>query len=225
MAKVQNKRITINDIAELAGVAKSTVSEVIRGNPRGRVNVKTKERIREVIARCGYVPSLAAQTLNTRKTRQLGYLVSSTATLGLANNFYAEVLAGIESVCNINHYHCVVGKYDFSPSVHEFVLDSTLRQRSVDALIIAGITPDESCVESAGFRHFYLKPLFLKQFDQIDCSYRSISGMICSSWKREREKVLWQYTIPCGSSAAVLLPDGTVLEEQSGNYKKEIILK
>ena len=77
-----------------------------------------------------------AQALTTKRTRQIGCLVSSTATLGIANNYYAEILAGIEHSCSESGYKCLVGRYDFLPHVADFVLNASIRQRNMDALII-----------------------------------------------------------------------------------------
>ncbi|MBQ8754754.1 MAG: LacI family DNA-binding transcriptional regulator [Lentisphaeria bacterium] len=131
-------RLTIRDIAKLAGVAPSTVSEVINGNRKKRVRSQTEAMIREVIEKHNYVSLPAARALSTQKTRHIGFLVSSTATLGIANAFFAETLAGVEEICTARNYRCVIGKYDFSPAVHNFVLSPELRQRSVDALIVTG---------------------------------------------------------------------------------------
>ncbi len=132
-----SKRLTISDIARLAGVAPSTVSEVVNNDPKSRVSRKTFEKVRQVIDAYNYVPSPQARALITRKTRQLGFLVSSTAMLGLANSYFSSILAGIELACAERDYRCMVSRYDLS-SVHEFVMPAKLRQRSVDALLIAG---------------------------------------------------------------------------------------
>lgn len=134
----KNKRITINDIATLAGVSKATVSEVINNDPKQRVNRKTFDRIQKIIEEYHYTPLPQARALSTSRTRQLGYLVSSSATLGLANSYYSLMLAGIEKACAEFEYRCSVSRFDLT-SVTRFVMPPRLRQRNVDALIIAGI--------------------------------------------------------------------------------------
>lgn len=142
-AVISNKRMTIGDIARLAGVAKSTVSEVVNNDPKSRVSRKTFEKVQKIIQQYNYIPLPQAQALTTRKTRQIGFLVSATATLGLANNFFAQILAGIENACMERDYRCVVTRLDLS-NVESFVTPVKLRQRNVDALIIAGIFGDSS---------------------------------------------------------------------------------
>ncbi len=138
------KRVTINDIAKLAGVAASTVSEVANNDPKSRVSRKTFEKVRKIIDEYNYVPSPQARALITRRTRQIGFLVSSTAMLGLANSYFSSILAGIETACSERDYRCMVSRYDLL-SIHEFVMPAKLRQRSVDALLIAGRVENALC--------------------------------------------------------------------------------
>jgi len=137
------KRMTIGDIARLAGVARSTVSEVVNNDPKSRVSRKTFEKVRRIIEEYDYIPSPSARALTTRKTRQLGFLVSATATLGLANSYFSLILAGIERACTERDYRCLVSRYDLS-LVENFVTPPELRQRGIDGLIIAGILGDSS---------------------------------------------------------------------------------
>ena len=50
--------ITIADVAARAGVSKTTVSRVLNG--KGELDLRTAERVRQVIAELGYVPSARA---------------------------------------------------------------------------------------------------------------------------------------------------------------------
>ncbi len=129
--------MTIKDIARIAGVAKSTVSEVINNDPKSRVSPKTFEKVQKIIRQYNYTPLPMAQALNTNRTRHLGFLVSSTAMLGLANSYFSPILAGIEAACSERDYRCTVSRYDLS-SVRDFVMPAKLKHRSIDALFIAG---------------------------------------------------------------------------------------
>ncbi|MFW8236640.1 LacI family DNA-binding transcriptional regulator, partial [Klebsiella pneumoniae] len=54
-------RLTINDIARLSGVGKSTVSRVL--NSEGNVSPRTRERVLEVIEQHNFSPSKSARSL------------------------------------------------------------------------------------------------------------------------------------------------------------------
>lgn len=61
--KAQNtrRRVTIRDVAELAGVSTATVSNVI--NNTGKVSEATKRRVRAVIQRTKWTPNVDARNL------------------------------------------------------------------------------------------------------------------------------------------------------------------
>lgn len=66
------KQVTIKDIAELAGVAKSTVSRYLNG---GSVGKKTREKLDRVIRDTNYEPNQFAQSLKSKQTKMIGVIV------------------------------------------------------------------------------------------------------------------------------------------------------
>jgi len=95
------KRPTIRDVAERAGVSKTTVSHVI--NATRFVEEDTKLRVLAVISELGYRPSIAARSLTTNRTQTVGVIVSD-----VSNYFFAEVLRGVEDVLMPESYGLVV---------------------------------------------------------------------------------------------------------------------
>lgn len=66
------KQVTINDIAKLAGVAKSTVSRFLNG---GSVGQATRDKIERVIRETNYEPNQFAQSLKSKQTKMIGVIV------------------------------------------------------------------------------------------------------------------------------------------------------
>jgi len=66
------KQVTINDIAKLAGVAKSTVSRYLNG---GSVGQATRDKIERVIEETNYEPNQFAQSLKSKQTKMIGVIV------------------------------------------------------------------------------------------------------------------------------------------------------
>ncbi|TDF98717.1 LacI family DNA-binding transcriptional regulator [Paenibacillus piri] len=66
------KKIDIKskEIAEIAGVSRSTISRVINNYPN--VPPKTREKVMKIIEQYGYTPNLSAQVLAGKKTKTLG---------------------------------------------------------------------------------------------------------------------------------------------------------
>lgn len=65
------KKITINDIAGLAGVSKSTVSRYLNNKD---ISDSTKEKIKTIIDEYGYEPNAFAQSLRAKKTYFIGII-------------------------------------------------------------------------------------------------------------------------------------------------------
>ena len=80
---------TISDVAKQAGVSPATVSRVIRGAKN--VRPATREKVEQAIASLGYVPSAAAQSLRSKRTRSLALVVSD-----ITNPFWTTVARGVE---------------------------------------------------------------------------------------------------------------------------------
>lgn len=74
---VQRRRPTIGDVAERAGVSKTTVSFVMNDRPNTGILPETRQRVLDAIRDLGYVPSQMARGLGSRRTGMLGYHVLS----------------------------------------------------------------------------------------------------------------------------------------------------
>ena len=133
----EKKKITIRDIAALAGVDKAVVSKIINN---ARVIPASKEkiaRVKELIERYSYTPSSSARSLVTSRTRQLLFLLSDSTTQGIGNEGFAQSLTGVMKTCRAKGYLCQIEMSDFS-AVGSFMLPENLRRRSVDGCILTG---------------------------------------------------------------------------------------
>ena len=80
---------TIMDVARVAGVSKSTVSNVVRG--AAGVTPATRTHVLAAVDRLGYRPNVVARHLAQQRTSVLGIVLGD-----LANPFYAEMAKLIE---------------------------------------------------------------------------------------------------------------------------------
>ena len=80
----------------------------------------------------------------------------------------------------------------------------------------AGIAADTA---QPGFRHIVMKPLPDKRLGHLDAEYKSVAGLIKSSWKYEGDTWIWKFTVPKGATATVTLPGETQSRDyQAGSY-------
>ena len=93
--------VTINDIARLAGVSKTTVSRVINQKPD--VDAATRSKVLRIMDEQGFVPSLTAAGLAGGRTRLIGVLVPS-----LTWPLMPEIMRGIGEVIEQSAYELVL---------------------------------------------------------------------------------------------------------------------
>ncbi len=80
---------------------------------------------------------------------------------------------------------------------------------------LGGIRLKENTV---GYQDFILRPVFPKDLTWSKVSYTTGYGEITSDWKRDGDKIVWQFTIPNNTTAQVILPGQAALDYQPGSY-------
>ena len=84
---------TMKDVAREAGVSLGTVSNVLN-NPRS-VRPGNRERVLMAVRKLGFRSNMAAWTLKTKLSRNIGLIIPS-----ITNPFYPELARGVEDVAN-----------------------------------------------------------------------------------------------------------------------------
>jgi LacI family kdg operon repressor len=125
----RTSRVTINDVAKLAGVSKTTVSRYI-GRHYDSLAEKTRKKIEEAIDTLGYRPNVMAMGLKGNKSRIIGMVIAD-----ITNPFSTEMLRGAETICKKNDYSLIVCNTDNDP-VEELDYIFMLQAHRIDGLII-----------------------------------------------------------------------------------------
>ena len=113
---------TIYDIAREANVSIATVSRVF--NNANNVSPKTREKVLEIADRFGYHPLAMAQGLARKKSRLITVIVPV-----ISNNFFMEVLAGIQDR---------IAEFDYDLNIFNVRISDDLDQQ-VEYLIKRGM--------------------------------------------------------------------------------------
>lgn len=90
---VPRDRATLEEVAELAGVSRATVSRVINGKPR--VSPETRVAVERAAARLGYVPNRAARSLVTRRNDSIGLVIPEPAAQFFNDPFFPRLVRGV----------------------------------------------------------------------------------------------------------------------------------
>ncbi|SDN19525.1 LacI family DNA-binding transcriptional regulator [Allokutzneria albata] len=93
MAEVSAKNPTLETVAAVAGVSKSTVSRVINNLPHVRQDIR--EAVERAIAQTGYVPNQAARSLVTRRTGAVALVVQEPDTTVFTDPYLSALIHAI----------------------------------------------------------------------------------------------------------------------------------
>jgi LacI family transcriptional regulator len=132
-------RLTIEEIAGLAGVSRSTVSRVLNDHPSVRPAVRA--RVLQVIADHHYTPRAAARSLASRHTNALGLLIPRSAASVFTDAFFPQVIQGISEICNNRGYILMLSTV--TPEMEPDFYERVLRGHHVDGLLVMSSDIDD----------------------------------------------------------------------------------
>ena len=122
----------LSDVAAAAGVAPMTVSRVI--NSPERVAEATAERVRDVIARLGYVPNLVAGGLSSRRSRMIAAIVPT-----IAHPMFAELVGSFTETLHAAGYQVMLSLSGYMPGREDELVRGLLGRRP-DGIVLTGVT-------------------------------------------------------------------------------------
>jgi DNA-binding LacI/PurR family transcriptional regulator len=125
----KSKRITMIDVAKLAGVSHQTVSRVI--NEDSRVSHETRERVLEVIKRLNYRPSRLARGLAAYQSRTLAVI-----SYGLSYYGPTQMMINIERAARNASYDIFFANIDPAEEVDSRAVSERVMEWSVDGVLL-----------------------------------------------------------------------------------------
>lgn len=127
-----NRRITASDVAQRAGVDRSTVSRILnRAFENHRYSPETVVAVREAAETLGYQPSKTGRALRLGRSMMIGLVVPD-----IANSFFAQLASDIESALRQVNYRLLMASTGEQPAAQERLVDDMLNW-DVDGLILA----------------------------------------------------------------------------------------
>lgn len=140
------KNITIQDVANRAGVSKTTISRYLNGR-YGNMSAQTKEKIKNIIEELDYRPSKQAQGLKLRKSSLIGLLVAD-----IENLYSAHLIKSSQDALNKTGYQMVIMNSNNSVEEEQKALQKLIDQ-NVDGILLQPVTSNVAAfqmIEEAG---------------------------------------------------------------------------
>jgi len=126
-----SKKLSINDIANELGVAKSTVSFILNGKAKEkRISDELTEKVLKFVKEKGFQPNQLAKSLSTGKTKMICLMVEK-----ISDYFFSHIAFHLEALAYKNGYKIIYCSTENDPEKTRQLI-SLLRARYVDGYII-----------------------------------------------------------------------------------------
>ncbi|MFG6120009.1 LacI family DNA-binding transcriptional regulator [Thalassobacillus sp. B23F22_16] len=119
---------TINDIAKMANVSRTTVSRVLNNN--GYVSESARKRVMKVVEETGYIPSVSAKSLRTKRSGVIGVILPKIST-----ETASRVVGGINEVVSKEGFQILLTDTELNHD-KEIEYIRLLQSRHVDGIIL-----------------------------------------------------------------------------------------
>ena len=133
-----NKKVKLADIAQLAGVSKSTVSFVLNGHAeKQRITAETVAKVQRIVREQNYVPSLYARALKSNQTFTMGLVIPDLTNMG-----FAAIAKHLEVLLTSAGYQLLIASSNDDVEQEKKAV-ANLLERQVDMLFVASAMGDE----------------------------------------------------------------------------------
>lgn len=156
----------ILDVATLAGVSPSTVSNVINGRT-GKMRAETRQRVMDAIATLKFTPNSAARQLKSGHNATIGLIIPSAV-----NPFWGSVAHHVERAARKHGYRLLICNAERDPEVEKQYGETLLGSR------VMGVILGSSPLSFEHLRDLVGRGLRIAAFDQRARS--DVNGVACS---------------------------------------------
>ena len=132
------EKYTLKDLAKALNLSTSTVSRALRDSYE--ISEETKKKVMEYARKINFQVNPIARSLKERRSNTIGVIVSE-----ISNNFFSQVIEGIESVAYERNYQVVITQSHDSDTREKLIVEH-LYSRSVDGLLMTLSTDNKEAI-------------------------------------------------------------------------------
>ncbi|WP_438961419.1 LacI family DNA-binding transcriptional regulator [Nonlabens sp.] len=154
-----NPKPTLKQLAEKLQLSTSTVSKALKDS--SEISEDTKTRVKELAKLMGYRPNIAAASLRNRETRTIAVVLPE-----IVNDFFGQVLMGIEEEASLHNYKIVICISNESYKKEREYMEM-FSNGAVDGFIIAAAMETQELGESDHYNDILNSGLKLVMFDRV----------------------------------------------------------
>lgn len=134
---MKNKRVTSQDVADLAGVSRTTVSLVLNDVEGIHISPETRQKVRNAAEQLGYIPNATAQALATQRARAIGLVMTRSPHHIASDTFLPQILGGLLDVVKQNKLRLLIESVEAEHQDRVYL--ELARAKHIDGMIL--LTP------------------------------------------------------------------------------------
>lgn len=138
MSYSSHNQVTIIDVAQRAGVSKSTASRVLAGH--GSVSPSAHEKVTTAARELGYTPNALAQAMVSGSSKTIGVIIPD-----VASPFFSTVVRGLSDAARTAGFEVIISNTDNDVDIENRMI-TLLAGKRVDGFIIAPVFHNTSAV-------------------------------------------------------------------------------
>lgn len=156
-------KITIKEIAKLAGVSTTTVSRYINNKDSNKMGEITKNKIKDIIEKYNYIPSEIARNLANKKNNVIGVCIAD-----IKNPFSSKMLEAISDVCINKKYKIMISISSNNYKLEREIIDNFIKN-NVEGIILNTTGENETYFQELKFKNIIVidRPFNDLMFDTV----------------------------------------------------------
>jgi LacI family transcriptional regulator len=147
-----HSHVTQRQVAEEAGVSRTTVSLVLNAVPDAHISVQTRQRVLEAARRLDYYPDDAARRLASGKTRTIALVWHRAPDRTYRDAFLPGLLDGISRAARRYGYQVLFRPVEVDEPNGSYI--ELVRGRHTDGLVLSGPRADDDRLRALGAEGF-----------------------------------------------------------------------
>jgi DNA-binding LacI/PurR family transcriptional regulator len=141
-----SKRITSQDVANHAGVSRTTVSLVLNNVQGINISQETRQKVKDSAAALGYVPDASAQALASRRTQVIGLVMTRTPHHIATDAFLPQIISGLLGVVKQNNLRLLIELVEDEHQDQAY--QQLARAKQIDGMILATPRIDDTALRN-----------------------------------------------------------------------------
>jgi LacI family transcriptional regulator len=209
------KRVTSQEVADAAGVSRTTVSLVLNNVEGIQISEETRKRVIDAAQELDYVPDAAARALASRRAQIIGLLLTRSPHHIASDAFLTQILDGLINVIHCHNMRLLIDIIE--PEHQKEAYLQLVRAKHIDGVILSGPRFDDQALralEADGFPAVLMGQLPGTNLNSVDVDNRSAARQAV-----EHLVNLGHHQIACITNAPTLY---TAAEERLSGYREAL---